>query len=227
MRVWVLCTGEPIPFLAAESGDRFLRAGRLAGYLTERGHEVIWWTARFDHFTKTHRDIESNKVLDLGVNAPKMVFLESVGYQNNISLRRFMDHWQIGRAFRNLSAQLEKPDVIISSFPLVELCDEAVEFGKKNNVPVILDIRDLWPDALYERLQQKIGISGQGLFFPYERLCRRTFHNADRVIGITHGIQNWCYDRFGRPEQYKSVDKFIRQFKDRPQDHREDQEDFR
>lgn len=216
MRVWILCTGEPVPFLPAEAGDRFLRAGKLAEFLNQQGHEVTWWTAQFDHYRKTFRDVPKNVSMRVSEAAPRMVFLGSCGYQRHMGPRRFLDHWQIGKAFRNLAPELPKPDVILASFPLVELCHEAVRFGKLNNTPVILDIRDLWPDIIYERIREKTGFSGEGLFLPYELLCKRSFQHADRVIGITKGMQSWCYDRFGRDIASRSIDTVFRQFKTKP-----------
>jgi glycosyltransferase involved in cell wall biosynthesis len=216
VRIWILCTGEPVPFVPAEAGDRFLRAGKLAEYLKSQGHDITWWTARFDHYGKQFRDVAGNTPLQLSDTAPRMIFLESCGYQRHFGPRRFLDHWQIGRAFRKLAPDQPKPDVILASFPLVELCSEAVAFGSKHNVPVILDIRDLWPDVIYDRLTAKTGFSGEGFFFPYERLCKRAFQNADRVIGITKGMQEWCYARFGRGSGRRAVDAVFRQFKPRP-----------
>ena len=41
MRFWVIKAGEPIPFLASESKDRFLRAGLMSLTLSARGHDVV------------------------------------------------------------------------------------------------------------------------------------------------------------------------------------------
>ena len=216
MRIWILCTGEPVPFLAEEAGKRFLRAGKLAQYLHQQGHEVIWWTTRFDHYGKSFRNVAPNTPVRPDTNGPEIVFLESCGYQRHIGPRRFFDHWQVGRAFRRLAPLQEKPDVILTSFPLVELCNETVEYGRKHNVPTILDIRDLWPDVIYERLHDKLGISLNGFLVPYERRCKSAFRQADHVIGITKGMKDWCYARFGRPEQKRAVDGVFRQFKPKP-----------
>lgn len=216
MRIWILCTGEPVPFLPEEAGKRFLRAGKLAQYLHQQGHEVTWWTTRFDHYGKSFREVPANQPVRPSPDGPSIVFLESCGYKRHIGPRRFFDHWQVGRAFRRLAPLQEKPDVILTSFPLVELCHETVQYGRKHNVPTILDIRDLWPDVIYERLHDKLGISLNGFLLPYERLCKSAFRQADHVIGITKGMKDWCYARFGRSEERRIVDGVFRQFKPRP-----------
>lgn len=216
MRIWIFCTGEPVPFLSEESGQRFLRAGKLAQYLHQQGHEVTWWTARFDHYQKQFRPVAENCPVRPSRDGPNMIFLESCGYKRHIGPRRFFDHWQIGRAFRKVAGQQDKPDIIIASFPLIELCHEVVIYGKEHNVPTVIDIRDLWPDIIYERLKEKIGFSTRWLFRPYERMCKVIFQQADHVIGITKGMQEWCYDRFGRSVSKKQTDGIFRQFKVRP-----------
>ena len=216
MRIWILCTGEPVPFLPEEEGKRFLRAGKLAQYLNQQGHEVVWWTTRFDHYRKTFRNVIPNKLVQTAQDGPNIIFLESCGYQRHIGLKRFIDHWQVGRAFRRLASLHDKPDVILTSFPLVELCHETVKYGIAHNVPTILDIRDLWPDVIYERLHNKLGISVNGFLLPYEIMCKSAFRRADYVIGITKGVKDWCYKRFGRSEAKRSVDRFFRQFKAKP-----------
>ena len=40
-----------------------------------------------------------------------------------------------------------KPDIIVVSLPTIEFSYEACRYGEKNNVPVIVDVRDLWPDS--------------------------------------------------------------------------------
>lgn len=217
MKIWIMCTGEPVPFLPDEAGDRFLRAGKISQYLTSQGHDVTWWTSRFDHYSKRFRDVQPNIPLRPSADSPELIFLDSIGYRRHMGPRRFIDHWQIGRAFKKLAPKLPRPEVILASFPLVETCAEIVAYGRERGVPTILDIRDLWPDILYERLSSKIGISAKGLFLPYESKCKHAFRNATRVIGITTGMQNWCYGRFGRDEAKRSVDAVFRQFKEKPQ----------
>ena len=48
MKVWLFQTSEPLPI----KGDnmRLLRTGMMAEALTNRGHEVVWFTGTFNHF---------------------------------------------------------------------------------------------------------------------------------------------------------------------------------
>ena len=46
----------------------------------------------------------------------------------------------IAREFRKAIEKEEKPDVIHCSWPLIELGYECVKYGRKYNIPVVLDI---------------------------------------------------------------------------------------
>ena len=45
-----------------------------------------------------------------------------------------------------------KPDIILTSIPSIELSKVAVKYANKFNIPIVLDIRDLWPDVFFEIL---------------------------------------------------------------------------
>ena len=72
LRAWVIKTGEPVPYLAAESGDRLFRAGLMAKTLHTRGHEVTWWTTQFHHQLKTMRNVPHSVPLRPDPEGPEM-----------------------------------------------------------------------------------------------------------------------------------------------------------
>ena len=61
----------------------------------------------------------------------------------------------------------------------------AVTFGKKNNIPTIVDIRDFWPDIFYETLPSKLAFIGDILFYPWEKKARNIIKNVNAVTGIS------------------------------------------
>ncbi|WIV51404.1 glycosyltransferase [Marivivens sp. LCG002] len=211
--IWIVATGEPVPFVAEESRDRYLRAGKLSEYFAAQGYDTVWWTARFNHNSKSHRNVNADVLVKSNPGQPDLVFLGSSGYRSHIGLARLRDHWQLGRNFRRLAPSLDRPDVIFCSYPTVELAYEAVRFGKKYGIPVIIDVRDLWPDVIYERLEQIVKIRVNGMLVPYERMARYVFKHATAVTAISTGILNWAQTRFQRPESKISRDASFYQFK--------------
>jgi hypothetical protein len=53
MRLWLVTVGEPLP--SDGPNERLLRTGIFSRFLAEQGHQVVWWTAEFDHVRKCHR----------------------------------------------------------------------------------------------------------------------------------------------------------------------------
>lgn len=198
MRAWVIKTGEPVPYLPAESGDRLFRAGLMAQTLVDTGHEVTWWTTQFHHQLKHQRDVTPNTVLRPDPDGPELIFLPSRGYKSHLSPARFLDHAEVRRGFLKAAKTQPKPDVILCAWPTIDLAFAATEFGKAHGIPVILDIRDLWPDIFYERITARTGLPFKGYFLPWERMGKRAMQDAAAVISITKGMLDWGQKRFAR-----------------------------
>ena len=111
MRVWLVTIGEPLPIISEDA--RLLRAGMLAEELVSRGHKVIWWTSTFDH-SKKQQLFPVDKTIDLSESFC-IHLLHSVGYKQNISVRRVIDHVGVARKFKYYSHKEPVPDVIICS----------------------------------------------------------------------------------------------------------------
>src|SRR5687768_16760322 len=135
--------GEPLP--TDGESVRLLRCGILSDLLVRQGHEVLWWTSTFDHTQKRHRYSD-----DTGVtlhDGYRLQLLHGRGYPHNISWERLADHRTLARKFSKLAADEPRPDVVLCSFPTIELSREAIRYGERTGVPVILDVRDPWPDV--------------------------------------------------------------------------------
>lgn len=198
MRVWVLKIGEPVPHLPTESDDRLFRAGLMAQSLHARGHEVTWWCGQFHHQLKYMRDVTPSVRCRPNPDGPEMIFLPSRGYTSHMSPKRFLDHRDVRRAFERLAPAQPRPDVILCAWPTIDLAFAAVQFGRAHSIPVILDIRDLWPDIFYERITAKTGLPFKNYFLPWERMGKRAMQQADAVISITNGMLEWGQTRFAR-----------------------------
>lgn len=195
MRVWLITIGEPLP--TDGEGDRLLRTGLLADRLQRAGHEVVWWSSGFDHIRKQHRTPCAGQILiESGYT---LRLLKSAGYRHNISLRRLLDHRQLARHFRDEAASSEIPDVILCSWPTLELCDEAVRYGKAHGIPVVLDVRDMWPDALIDVLPSLVRPLARICAWPLYRMARRACRDATAMTAITEGCLEWVRCLAGTP----------------------------
>ncbi|MDT8903864.1 glycosyltransferase family 4 protein [Anaeroselena agilis] len=194
MRVWLITVGEPLP--TDGSCVRLHRAGILADLLHGQGHDVIWWTSTFDHMAKKQR-FTSDTVVDLDKRF-RMIFLHSCAYASNVSISRILNHIGIARHFSELAPKETKPDVILVSLPTLELSQAAVEYGKRHNVPVVVDVRDLWPDIFVDLFPTAMRPLGRLLLLPYFHMVRSICRQATAIIGITPKIVQWGLDYAGR-----------------------------
>ena len=107
-------------------------------------------------------------------------------YKKHVSFDRIQYCKNIAREFRKAIEKEEKPDVIHCSWPLIELGYECVKYGRKYNIPVVLDIRDLWPDIFiqpFQGLMEKAALCGIHLL--YGKKTRYAMKYATQIIGVT------------------------------------------
>lgn len=194
MRIWLITIGEPLP------GDgphvRLLRTGILAGILAERGHEVTWWTSAFDHTHKRWRATEDREIE--GSEGCRTILLKGTGYKRNVSLKRLWDHSVLARKFKALAKNRPSPDVILCSMPTIKLSEAATIYSEQKNIPVAIDIRDLWPDLFIEMLPGPLRPLGKIAFSPMSRALRQAFINARGFTGLTEEFLEWGLKKAGR-----------------------------
>ena len=182
MNIWLVTIGEPVPH--KNNKLRLHRTGILAKHISESSdHKVCWWTSNFNHFTKEHifkseTDFEANKNLCV-------VALHGKGYKRNVSIDRIIDHKQIANSFRERIAASQKPDVIVAAFPTLELCEICTTFGKKYNIPVLIDYRDMWPEVFVDISPSILKSIIKVALSPLFRRTRKAFAAATGIIGIT------------------------------------------
>jgi glycosyltransferase involved in cell wall biosynthesis len=194
LRVWLIAVGEPLP--TDPGPPRMLRVGILASYMHRRGFDVTWWTSAFDHQLKTIRaDVPASGRSPEGY---RLELLAGQPYASNVSLARIRNHRQTAAQFSGRAPRSARPDVILCSYPTIELCDAAVSYGRLHGVPVVLDIRDLWPDIFLHlvprALQGFARVALAGMF----KASRRACGDATAIVGITERFVDWGVARGGR-----------------------------
>lgn len=188
MNVWIVKVGESIPF--EKEPVRLLRAGILAKTLVEKGHQVTWWISSVDHASKTLYPQASQEELDLPWGA-KLVFLKSVLYLKNLSLKRFINHWGIARQFRKKSYLYQRPDIVFCCLPTIELSYVVVNFCKKEGIPVLIDIRDLHPDVFINLFPSSFRWIGKIFFYPLTWMTQKALSKATGLTAISNTYLKW------------------------------------
>lgn len=192
MKIALVTIGEPLPILEG-AHDRALRTGYFSQFLAGRGHDVTWWTSAFDHAHK--------KMIAGGAGSTRVrqgleiKMMNGGGYKANVSVERLRDHRKLAREFAIAVRREARPDIILSSFPTVELSLAAVEYGRETGVPVVLDVRDMWPDIFLEEVPVWMRRPARVLLTPLFRQAERACRSATAITGITRALVEWGLQR--------------------------------
>jgi len=187
MKIWILQTGEPLQIDTARL--RPMRAMNLSNALIKDGHDVVIWSSNFDHFSKSHRSktkdsFEVSKTL-------KIRLINSRGYKSNISLARLIDHAKLALNLRKMLKNETPPDVAFIGYPPIETAWTLTRWLKNRSIPILLDIKDAWPEVLIRVVPSKIEFLGRMLISPYTIMMKKTFKNVDGICAPTDEFLTW------------------------------------
>ncbi len=147
MRVWVIKDGENLP---VQTGSRKMRTWLLSEALAAEGCEVTWWATTFSHQRKS---LVCDHDCQYAVSDQISLRLLHCGsYRRNVSFARIKHHQRFGKALRSAIAGLPPPDAIVCSFPIIEAAAQMTAWAQSHGIPVIVDVRDYWPDLYLDRI---------------------------------------------------------------------------
>ena len=158
------------------------RFNYLAKLLVDSGCEVELITSTFSHRGKQQR-----KEVD-GETTYKSTLIFEPSYQKNVSLKRFRNHKIWGKGLKKYLNSIECPDLVYCAVPSLAGPREAAKYCKKNDIPFIVDIQDLWPEAF--KLVFKIPVVSDIIFAPMTRSANYTYKQADKVIAVSDTYKN-------------------------------------
>ncbi len=186
MNVWLLHVGEELKLSATM---RLYRYGYLANALVARGHQVLRWAPTFLHSQKIHQFTSDTRVTVR--DGYDIQFVHAPGYHRNVSFARLRSYRALAKRFRQLASTRELPDVIVSGIPSLDWCQAANEFGAKNDVPTVVDIRDLWPDIFSTALPSGLRFAGEVAFGPLHRQARGICQSATALTAVSQRYLEW------------------------------------
>jgi len=187
VNIWVVKTSE---MLATDNGNgRLLRSGLVAHMLDARGHTVNWWMSTFDHANRRSR-AQQDTTLSFGARGA-IRMINSPGYREAVSLARLRDHAIWGRAFRRAIESAPLPDIIFCAYPTIEAAAICVRFGQQRAVPVVVDLRDMWPDIFSEFAPAALKPLAHGVLWPWRAHARAALRGATALFAITEEFLSW------------------------------------
>jgi len=194
MKVWVVKTSE---MLASDnSNGRLMRSGIIAHMLDARGHEVTWWMSTFDHANRRSRCMTDTSMTYGSRGTIRM--LHSPGYRASVSFARLWDHITWGRHFERAIEAAPLPDVILCAYPTIEAALICARFGQRHRVPLIMDLRDMWPDLFAELAPAALRPLAWTLLAPLRARAAEALHKATALFAITEEFLQWGLRLAGR-----------------------------
>lgn len=194
MRIWLVQTGEEMP--SDGRGTRLLRTALLAQVLTDRGHEVLYWNATFNHQKKIQRYNQTTRLQqDGGYNS---IFLYGRAYTKNVSLSRILSQRENASHFEREALKEQVPDIILCGFPTIELAEAVAEYASKHGIPFCIDARDMWPDIFTDHLNEFSRLLAIPIIQYWSSKRKSAFSKATALTGITNEFTQWAAECAGR-----------------------------
>jgi glycosyltransferase involved in cell wall biosynthesis len=106
-------------------------------------------------------------------------------YGRNISLGRIRYERSFASGFAAQSEVLDRPDLIVLADPSLFFAGPVIAYARRNRVPFILDVLDLWPEMFHVLLPRPIRGIGHMLFAPLYRRRDRLAGQAAAVVAVT------------------------------------------
>lgn len=178
MRILILSNQVPMP-----DEQRNMRINTLYNMLVESGHEVTVLTSCFNHYDKAMRT-QDNCYDNFNV-----VLLNERGYKKNISFKRLLSQKDFARnAKKWFLINYRNIDCVFAVVPTYEATYNVGKICNKHNIPLIIDVEDLWPEAMRVVFRNKLIY--KALLWPIKRLANKTYSLANSLTAVSQKYLN-------------------------------------
>lgn len=198
MSFWIIQAQENPAEPRSVIGRREWRSNSLAETLADRGHDVVRWRSAFSHQSKQF--LANGDFVQLHDNYTQR-FIACPPYRKHVGLSRIRNHKALGKNFLQVARSCRAPVLIHVGNVPIELAHAAVRYGTEVGCPVIIDIRDLWPDIYVDRLPEFVSFlrapALEVLRFASFQL-KWAMRNATAITALTQPYLNWGLELAGR-----------------------------
>ena len=145
-------------------------------YLQKKGHSVKIFTSSKIHNTDINMIKDRSLFREEIEDGVEYTFVRSRDYKGN-GMDRVINMadlpFQMWKTMK-LFYRKKKPDVIYTSSPDLFVAFFALLFGRKHSIPVVVEVRDLWPESIVE----------------YNGMSKK-----NPVIQILYQLEKWIYKK--------------------------------
>lgn len=188
MYIWYVTLYEPLPI----GGDQIrpMRSGLLAEAIVNAGHCLELWLPGFEHVH--HKPFRNESVRECLRDRYYIQYIKGCGYSHDTSIQRFVHHHQIAAEFLRLAKnRSDNPDLIITQIPSLELAEAVINYAKQDSIPVIVDIRDLWPDVYKRLFPSCLSFLYRFVFSNEIKRAKYILHNATAITAVSKSFLDW------------------------------------
>ncbi len=188
MKIWIVFVGETLPI---DNNFRNWRYSMLVEELISRGHEVVRFAPSLNHSSKKQRCAKDTSYkLSKGYN---LKIIKTPAYKKNVGIARIISYGLFSRRLLNtMRDNTEIPDVILTAIPSPGIFKTVMSFSKERNIPVVLDIRDIWPDVFFSKFNSYFS---KILNYGYSKLVYNMcadIKNVSAITGVSEKYVNWA-----------------------------------
>lgn len=152
----------------------------LATLLHEHGYDVDFITSGFQHWEKRQRDVEH---FNAGTDAYTIRFIEEPFYPKNMCPQRIWAHHVVAKRVSEYFDWHHDYDLIYCQIPPNDVAREIGKAAQKFNIPFVVDVNDLWPEAF--RVAFDVPVLSDILFAPFYRQAKAVYQMADAIVGTS------------------------------------------
>lgn len=206
-----------ITLSVALEGEKGYSRFRTLSELLSKHYNVDLITSSFQHWEKKQRDTEKLCKVNRAFNVK---FAYEPGYKKNVDLKRIHSH---KIAMKNILSILEKNkyDLIYCIFPDNKIAANVGTYAKNHNIPFIIDVEDLWPEAM-EMVSPLPSVMNRIIFNSYRRDAKIAFECADGFIGTSDEYRDYPQKQYrisGKPHYTVYVGCDVNDFDDGVKEH--------
>ena len=165
-----------------KSSSRYLSIANLS---VDSGLEVEVVTSSFYHTTKQQRNASQE---ELNSCKYKATLISEPGYKKNVDPKRILSHKKFAYNVERYLTKRKKPDVIYLFVPPLDLAEKVVKYANHNNIKLIIDILDLWPEA-YKMILPFPKVT-RYLLEPMRRKANKIYAGADDIVAVSETYVN-------------------------------------
>lgn len=169
--------------------------------LLKAGHQVRWISSDYHHWSHSRR----NSNLLPPDDRQNIILIPVPHYRRNLGLKRPASHLVFSlRALNWLKSSGFEPELIVCVAP-VEAMYLFARYGRKNGIPVVLDVLDLWPDLFVKAFPKTFRGMGRAFLAPYYLMSCRALAISDRITSVSRSYTEWAMARGGRDDRQSAT----------------------